>query len=256
MLDTNCRDLNFITSILHCHCRKWKRWFLSYYLSQSSSKKKNLWHQRRLDWYDVATAYATILASWDVEARFIAVSATQSGSTNDINAWQDTKLYEALEIDNLLPPKDLFIGDEAFTNTFQLLTSWSNRGFDQYNDSYSFNFWLSHSRQCMECSFGMLTQRWGIFWWPFCFAFDQWPFMVLVPMKLHNLCIDQNDKTSILHFNKEIMSNDQWVVYDNYCHDDTPLWDQSLGDRLRDIALKLEQLGILRPPHASNSHCK
>ena len=39
------------------------------------------------------------------------------------------------------------------------------RGLDRYKDS--FNYWLSHSRQAVERAFGMLTQRWGIFWRPF-----------------------------------------------------------------------------------------
>lgn len=195
-----------------------------------------------------------VLAGCDVQARFIAASATHSGSTNDIIAWQDTKLYEALEIDKLLPPKYFFIGDEAFTNTNQLLTPWSGRGLDQYKDS--FNFWLSHSRQCVERSFGILTQRWGIFWRPFRFAFDRWSLVVLVSMKLHNLCIDRNDKTPSQRFNADVRSNDEWVVYDNYRDDDAPLRGRPLGDRRRDITFKLQQLGVLRPLHASmNSRC-
>jgi hypothetical protein len=80
--------------------------------------------------------------------------------------------------------------------------------------------------------------------------------LCILSMKLHNLCIDRNDKTPLHHFTEDVRINDQWVVYDNYRHDDAPLRGRPLGDRHRDITLKLEQLGILRPPHASmNSHC-
>jgi hypothetical protein len=61
----------------------------------------------------------------------------------------------------MLPDKYFFIGDKAFTNTFQFCSPWSGRGLDEYKDS--FNFWLSHSRQCVRHAFGILTQRWGIF---------------------------------------------------------------------------------------------
>jgi hypothetical protein len=33
-------------------------------------------------------------------------------------------LYEAVEIDGMLPSKFFFIGDEAFTNTNQFLSPW------------------------------------------------------------------------------------------------------------------------------------
>jgi len=34
------------------------------------------------------------------------------------------------------------------------------QGLDRFKDS--FNYWLSHSWQCVEHSFGMLTQNWGV----------------------------------------------------------------------------------------------
>lgn len=75
-------------------------------------------------------------------------------------------------------------------------------------------------------------------------------------MKLHNLCIDRNDKTPSQRFNADVRSNDEWVVYDNYRDDDAPLRGRPLGDRRRDITFKLQQLGVLRPLHASmNSRC-
>jgi hypothetical protein len=65
------------------------------------------------------------MASCDVQATFITVSCTNSGSMNDIIAWQDTNIYEMLEIECQLPEKDFLIRDEAFTITFQYLIPWS-----------------------------------------------------------------------------------------------------------------------------------
>jgi hypothetical protein len=65
-----------------------------------------------------------VLAGCDVKCRFIVASCNHSGSTNDIIAWQHMDLYEAVEIDGMLPSKYFFIGDEAFTNTNQFLSPW------------------------------------------------------------------------------------------------------------------------------------
>jgi hypothetical protein len=65
-----------------------------------------------------------VLAGCDADARFICASCNHSGSTNDIIAWGDSKLYKLLEIDKLLPEQYFFIGDEAFTNTNQFLSPW------------------------------------------------------------------------------------------------------------------------------------
>lgn len=147
-----------------------------------------------------------------------------------------------------------FIGDEAFTNTFQFLSPWSGRGLDEYKDS--FNFWLSHSRQCVERAFGISTQRWGIFWRPFRFAFDRWSLVVMAAMKLHNPCIDRRDVSPVHHYNEDMRPADQWVVYDNFRNDDVELHGRPVGDRRYDLMLKLQQPGIRRPLHASmNSRC-
>ena len=60
-----------------------------------------------------------VLAGCDVDGRFICATAWHSGSTNDIKAWEDSDLFQYLEIKKGLPEKYFFIGDEAFTNTHQ-----------------------------------------------------------------------------------------------------------------------------------------
>ena len=65
-----------------------------------------------------------VLAGCDVKCWFIVASCNHSRSTNDIIAWQQMDLFEAVEVDNRLPSKYYFIGDEAFTNTNQFLSPW------------------------------------------------------------------------------------------------------------------------------------
>jgi len=122
------------------------------------------------------------------------------------------------------------------------------RGLDRDKDS--FNYWLSHSRQTIEQSFGILMQHWGMFWRPFTFSFDCWAMVTMVYMKLHNICIDRNVEIPSCHFIGDVREGDDWVVYDNAREVNIFLRGRSTGDRRRDITDKLEQLGIVRPAQA------
>jgi antirestriction protein len=128
------------------------------------------------------------------------------------------------------------------------------RGLDIYKDS--FNYWLSHSRQAIERAFGMLMQRWGIFWRIFRFSFDRWPLVVLVCMKLHNLCIDKSCTIPQRPYAEDLQDGDEWAVHDNTRDDDGLHRVRALGERRRQITAHLEHTGILRPAHANmNSRC-
>jgi hypothetical protein len=65
-----------------------------------------------------------VIAGCDVNCHFVVASCKDSGSTNDIIAWQQMELFEVVEIDNKLPMKYFVIGDEAFTNTNQFVSPW------------------------------------------------------------------------------------------------------------------------------------
>jgi hypothetical protein len=113
------------------------------------------------------------------------------------------------------------IGARACTNTQQFLSPWPVHGLDQYKNR--FNYWLSHSQQCVERSFGLLTKRWGIFWCPFNFTFHHWSTVILICMNLHNLCLDRNLNIPLNHFSEDVRDGNEWVVYDNDQDDDAQL---------------------------------
>jgi len=159
-----------------------------------------------------------------------------------------------LEIDKELPAKYFFNGDKAFNTTQQFLSPWPGRGLDIYKDS--FNYWLSHSWQEVECAFGMLMQRFGIFWRIFCFSFDRWPLVLMVCMKLHNLCLDKSCTVPHYHYTEDVQPGDEWAVHDNIRENDPVLRVQAMGERRRLITANLEHTGILQPAHAQmNSRC-
>ena len=188
-----------------------------------------------------------ILAGCDINCKFHFATANHAGSTNDITAWHDSDLFKSMDAGRL-PARYFVIGDEAFTNTNQFLSPWHGRGLGQYKDS--FNYWLSHSRQCIERAFGILAQRWGSFWRIFRFSQHRWAMVSQVCMKLHNICVDRKVNPPLTRFNEDIQRDDRWIVAANEQEDDDQLRGRALGDRRREITVNLERDGITRPPHA------
>jgi hypothetical protein len=170
---------------------------------------------------------------------------------NDIIAWQDSNLYEALEVWKWLPEQFFFIGDEAFTCTRQMLSPWPGRGLDPWKDA--FNYWLSHSRQAVERGWGMVTQCWGIFWCIFRFALDHWSLVVMVCMKLHNIGVDHLVAVPDQRFLEDVREGDEWIVQDNEQPNDAELRGRAAGDRRRVIMANEEAQGIIRPLHTSGN---
>ena len=84
--------------------------------------------------------------------------------------------------------------DEAYPNTRQELSPYRGRNLDIWNDS--FNYHLSLHRQCVERAFGILAERWGVFWRPLRVAYRRIPLLIRVDCKLHNYCIDKFGMTS------------------------------------------------------------
>jgi hypothetical protein len=79
--------------------------------------------------------------------------------------------------------------DEAYPCKNQELSPYRGRNLSPYEDS--FNFHLSQHRQVIERAFGILTQRFGIFWRPLRVQFKKIPLIIRVCAKLHNICVDR-----------------------------------------------------------------
>lgn len=54
----------------------------------------------------------------------------------------------------------------------------------------AFNYWFSNCRTKVECGFGELVQRFGVFWRKICLPLEAVPLLVFVCIKLHNACLD------------------------------------------------------------------
>jgi hypothetical protein len=150
----------------------------------------------------------------------------------------------------MLPKPYYFIGDEAFSNTDQFLVPWSKSSTcsDVYKDS--FNYHLSSMRQCIERSFAMLTQRWGIFWRPLRCSFNKWTLVCTVAAKLHNFLIDMDETFNTIQsrHKEDICDGDvHSIMLNGNFHDDFNVPQRPIGDRRREITDILSDAGKHRP---------
>lgn len=135
-----------------------------------------------------------VLAGCDSELRYTMFSVKSSGSTNDVTAWDLSENNYLLTQEHKLHPDYYFIGDEAFVCLNQFLVPYSGRSLSVGKDAFNYN--LSAMRQCIERSFALLTQRWGIFWRYLRIDYERWPILLTAVAKLHNFCIDNSPKES------------------------------------------------------------
>ena len=97
----------------------------------------------------------------DAKTRFLSISMKMCSSTHDSTAYMASDLSEAIRSGKLASWAHIVL-DEAYPNRSQELSPYRGRNLDIWQDS--FNYHLSLHRQCVERAFGILIQRWGVFW--------------------------------------------------------------------------------------------
>mgnify|MGYP003387012646 CR=1 FL=1 len=188
-----------------------------------------------------------VLAGCDAQCRFTMWSCKNSGSTNDCIAWDISDLKALLE-SGRLPPEFFLIGDEAFSCTDYLLVPYSGRGLGVWKDS--FNYHLSAMRQCIERSFALLTNRWGILWRDIKCSYETWPLLLTVLAKLHNFCIDRKLPCLRERHPDDEYDGDRAQVLLNTEEENNPTVARGFNKRTK-LTNDLESNGIRRPEYAS-----
>jgi hypothetical protein len=174
-------------------------------------------------------------------------------STHDSTAYAVSDLAQAIREKKLASWAHIVL-DEAYTNRPQELSPFKGRCLDVWRDS--FNYHLSLHRQVVERAFGLLVQRWGVFWRPLRIAFHRIPLLIRVCCKLHNMCIEHfgaglqvgvargdirvGDIASVLYTDGTGMYRGRRTDLDN--------------TETRDFLVRrLRRLGIKRPAHSQFS---
>ena len=115
-----------------------------------------------------------LLAVADSEYRFVFVNIGAYGKDCDSSLFKETQLWRGI-VNNDLPipkPKPLsesipgctpyvFVGDEGFGIHMNLMRPYSGKIMDQ--QKRVFNYRLSRARRYVECSFGILSNKWRVF---------------------------------------------------------------------------------------------
>lgn len=138
--------------------------------------------------------------AWNVQAvcdanrDFLYMSLKCPGSTHDSHAWGLSELGKALNAGKLVAPFYL-LADSAYKGHACVMTPFDGKQTCVWKNS--FNFHLSQLRINIECAFGALCQRWGIFWRKMQGDYNLQPRIISVCMKLHNYCNrDSRDQLS------------------------------------------------------------
>jgi DDE superfamily endonuclease len=130
----------------------------------------------------------------DSQQRFLDVYIGHPGSTSDFLSFQPSPLHHRLEEPNFLHPDLCLFGDNAYVNTSYMVTPFKavSEGAED-----AFNFYQSQLRICIECAFGMLCHRFGILRKPIPqkITLAKTTALVMACCKLHNYCINNNDRT-------------------------------------------------------------
>uniref|UniRef100_A0A8C5PZ95 DDE Tnp4 domain-containing protein n=1 Tax=Leptobrachium leishanense TaxID=445787 RepID=A0A8C5PZ95_9ANUR len=114
-----------------------------------------------------------LMAVADASYRFTYVDIGSYGKDSDSTVFHNSTLWTKIQSRSLsipkpqkLPGTDIavpfaFVGDEAFGLSSNLLRPYS--GTQLSEKKRVFNYRLSRARHCVECSFGILTNKWHIF---------------------------------------------------------------------------------------------
>lgn len=150
-----------------------------------------------------------VQAICDRDKRFTWVSCCHKGSTHDSTAFAETRLMEILQqMSGELWEEGFFIvGDQAYPISSFLMVPYPE--VDPTNDPVrakdSFNYYLSSERIFIECAFGELIMRWGIFWSPLRFELGKSTKIVEAAMLLHNHIVDCRNENEDDIIEQEIM---------------------------------------------------
>lgn len=181
----------------------------------------------------------------DIRGKFLSFSCNWTGSTHDSHAWNTSSLYYKFFYNKIRGFH--LIGDEAFSNTDFLLSPWPGRSIGVWKDS--FNYQLSHSRQCIERAFGMLVQRFGVLQRRLIVSKRRWSLVAVVCAKLHNICIDRNIQHLPRLFEDVHREDDMQPIFND--NNDTDRAARATGTLRSRLTQALELMRKRRPQFAS-----
>ena len=117
----------------------------------------------------------------------------EKGSAHDSPAFHESNLGAFMETHaaRFLDHGLYLVGDSAYALRAYLLTPYDNAKPDSKEDA--FNFYLSSNRIYVECAFGEIDRRWGIFWKPLSGLLVNHKYVIDSALRLHNFIVDYRE---------------------------------------------------------------
>ncbi len=127
---------------------------------------------------------------------------------HDFTTFKSSTLYKWL-IGNWrsLASKGLhFIGDSAYSLKSFLHTPYDNAAHGTAEDNY--NFFHSSGPISVECCFGEVDLRFGIFWRPLQYSLQMKCSIIVACLCLHNYILDNSEQDLMPYIDKEVFDED------------------------------------------------
>ena len=144
----------------------------------------------------------------DKKKRVLFRTVKSRGAEHDSTAFKNTHLYKYL-VDNALwlcSKGYYFIGDSAYALKSFLLTPYDNAYHGTPEDNY--NYFHSSSRISVECAFGEVDLRWGIFWKPLKYTLKTNCKIIDACLRLHNFIVDHRESTAMDLIDKSVFDDE------------------------------------------------
>ena len=136
------------------------------------------------------------------------------GSSHDSTCFRNSYLYQRIFklIQHTLFTKSyLILGDSAYAIESFILPPYDNAKPKTTEDA--FNFYHSSARITVECAFGEIDRRWGIFWSPIAYSLFNTCIICEGAMHLHNFLVDYRNMlktvTEDIQIENEIFNNER-----------------------------------------------
>lgn len=145
----------------------------------------------------------------DKKKKILSRSIMSRGAEHDSTAFRNSELYKWLmqNYQTMAQKGFHFIGDSAYALKSFLLTPYDNAVHGSAEDNY--NFFHSSSRISVECCFGEIDLRFGIFWQPLKYSLDMNCAVIDACFRLHNFIIDHRAcNTDMDSIDREIFNED------------------------------------------------
>ena len=152
----------------------------------------------------------------DDRKKVLWVSYSHKGGSHDSSCFRESKLYVFLESvrEELFALGYYILGDSAYAIESFLLPPYDAANPKTSEDD--FNFFHSSARITVECAFGEIDLRWGIFWKRLSCSLEHATVIIEGAMRIHNFLVDYRDE----HCDREQELNERSIFTDDIANSD------------------------------------